>query len=398
MRVALFTDSYRPYTSGVVRSIETFSEELRALGNQVFIFAPHYGRQTRIREESVFRFHSLPSPTNPGFNLAIPISLRLKATLRRLRVDIVHVHSPFMLGRLGARCARDLGLPLVFTYHSMYDQYVHYVPLPFARNLAKKVTQKLCVQFCNRCDLVLVPTRVVGEHIRDLGVKAPVTRLPTGIKIEKFERGNPDWLRENYGVGAEEKVLLFVGRLGQEKSVDFLLRSYRRVLDNLPDVKMRLVLVGGGPETENIQALAGSLRLADYVIFTGPVSSENVVHYYAGADIFVFPSATETQGLVIGEAKAAGVPAVAINAFGVREMVSQGEDGFLAPFNEDVFADKIGLLLTDRELHQSMVSAARKNARELSAEVLGKKLDNIYRTLIENQAHGSLRGRPPHRE
>ncbi|MEW6541695.1 MAG: glycosyltransferase family 4 protein [Bacillota bacterium] len=381
MRVAVFTDSYRPYTSGVVRSIETFSEELLALGHQVYIFAPRYG-QVHAREESIFRFYSVPSPTNPGYNIAIPISLRLKGTLKQLKVDIIHVHSPFMLGRLGARCARDLGLPLVFTYHTLYDQYVHY--LPVARNLTRKMTQKLSAQFCNRCDMVLVPTWVIGEYIRGLGVQVPVTKLPTGIKIEDFQQGDPRWLRERYGIAAEEKVLLFVGRMGQEKNIDFLLRAYRQVLDGPRKTPVRLVLVGGGPETGNLKLLARALGIGERTVFTGPLAGRDVASCYAGADLFVFASVTETQGLVIGEAKAAGVPAVAVDAFGVAEMVSHGEDGFLTGLSEEAFAERILLLLSDDELHRRMAAAARKNARELSAGVLAAQLESLYRRLIEH--------------
>ncbi|MEW6457867.1 MAG: glycosyltransferase family 4 protein [Bacillota bacterium] len=386
MRVAIFTDSYRPYTSGVVRSIETFSEELLALGHQVYIFAPRYG-QVQSREESIFRFYSVPSPTNPDYNIAIPISLRLKTTLKQLKVDIIHVHSPFMLGRLGARCARDLELPLVFTYHTLYDQYVHY--LPVARNLTRKITQKLSVQFCNRCDMVLVPTWVIGEYIRGLGVQVPVTKLPTGIKVEDFQQGDPRWLRERYGIGAEEKVLLFVGRLGQEKNIDFLLRAYRQVLDGLPQAPVRLVLVGGGPETGNLKLMARALGIGERTVFTGPLAGRDVVHCYAGADLFVFPSVTETQGLVIGEAKAAGVPVVAVDAFGVAEMVNHGEDGFLTSLSEQGFAERILVLLNDEELRRRMAGAARENARELSARVLAGQLESVYRRLIEHRPRTS---------
>ncbi len=393
MRIAVFTDSYRPYTSGVVRSIETFREELHALGHQVYIFAPRYG-SSHHREEAVYRFFSLPSPTNPEYNIAIPISLRLKNTLKRLRVDLIHAHSPFMLGRLGAHCARDLGLPLVFTYHTLYDHYVHY--LPVARSLTRKVTRMLCVRFCNRCDMVLVPTWVIGEYIRELGVAVPITKLPTGIEVERFQKGNPHWLREKFGLRAEEKVLLFVGRLGQEKNVDFLLRAYRRVLEAAPEIPTRLVLVGGGPETKHLRRVTASLGLEERVLFTGPLSSQDVVHCYAGAYLFVFPSVTETQGLVIGEAKAAGVPAVAVNAFGVREMIAHGEDGYLTPLEEEAFADRIVELLADPERHRRMVDAARERSRELSAKILGKRLEGIYRALIENHTRDKQLLRRPY--
>jgi glycosyltransferase involved in cell wall biosynthesis len=244
--------------------------------------------------------------------------------------------------------------------------------------------------------MVLVPTWVIGEYIRELGVAVPITKLPTGIEVERFQKGNPHWLREKFGLRAEEKVLLFVGRLGQEKNVDFLLRAYRRVLEAAPEIPTRLVLVGGGPETKHLRRVTASLGLEERVLFAGPLSSQDVVHCYAGAYLFVFPSVTETQGLVIGEAKAAGVPAVAVNAFGVREMIAHGEDGYLTPLEEEAFADRIVELLTDPERHRRMVDAARERSRELSAKILGKRLEGIYRALIENHTRDKQLLRRPY--
>ncbi|MBU4533278.1 MAG: glycosyltransferase family 4 protein [Eubacteriales bacterium] len=379
MRIAVFTDSYRPYTSGVVRSIETFSEELDALGHRVHIFAPRYGPLAGV-EDAVYRFYSFPSPTNPEFNIAIPISLRLKATLRRLGVDIIHVHSPFMLGRMGARSARDLGLPLVFTYHTLYDHYVHYIPL--AQNFTRKVTQHLCAQFSNRCDQVLVPTNVIGDYIRDLGVTVPIRKLPTGINLEQFQNGDPLWFRERFSIAADEKVLLFVGRIGLEKNLAFLLRSFQIVCGMTDNRKVRLFLVGGGPETESLTALSRDLGISDQVVFAGPVSGSEVAHCCAGSDLFVFPSITETQGLVIGEAKAAGLPSVAVNAFGVGEMVIDGEDGFLVEPNESEFAERVGMLLHDDHLLRQFADNARRNAEQLSSRIMARELVSTYEELI----------------
>lgn len=381
MRIAVFTDSYRPYTSGVVRSIETFSEELEALGHRVYIFAPRYGLPPG-QEDDVFRFYSVPTPTNREFNVAIPISLRLKPTLKRLGIDVIHVHSPFMLGRLGARSARDLGLPLVFTYHTLYDHYVHYIPV--AQNLTRKITQHLCVQFSNRCDQVLVPTNVIGDYIRGLGVRVPVRKLPTGIRLDHFQSGNSEWFRERLGIGAEEKVLLFVGRLGLEKNLEFLLRAYAEVCTRLNDVPSRLVLVGSGPEGEHLAQTASALGIADRVVIPGPVASHEVKHCYAGSDLFVFPSVTETQGLVIGEAKAAGLPSVAVRAFGVTEMVEEGRDGFLTGLEEQEFADRIVTLLRDDELLNRLRAGARQNAVKLSSRRMAEELVTVYESLIRS--------------
>ncbi|MBO8128027.1 MAG: glycosyltransferase family 4 protein [Peptococcaceae bacterium] len=383
MRIAIFTDSYRPYTSGVVRSIETFSDELNALGHKVYIFAPRYS-QSKPQEERVFRFYSLPSPTNPGYNIAIPISLRLRSTLRQLKIDLIHTHSPFLLGRLGARAARDLGLPLIFTYHTLYDHYVHYFPV--ARNFTRKVTQRLCVDYCNRCHRVLVPTWVIGNYIKNLGVKTPLVKLPTGIKVDEFRRGIKGWLRQRLCIGDNEKVLIFVGRMGLEKNIGFLIRAFGIAVNKVPKVPMKLVLVGGGPETENFKRLAGSLGLGGRVVFAGPVSKEEVAHCYADADLFVFASTTETQGLVIGEAKSAGLPVVAVDAFGVSEMVSHGEDGYLTPLDEHMFADSVIKLLINDHLYRRMSANAYTKAEELSARAQALRLEKVYQELLQNKA------------
>lgn len=384
MRVAVFTDSYWPYTSGVVRSISTTVEELVSLGHEVFIFAPRYKGLDTQTDERVFRFFALPSPTSPGYNVAVPFSPRLRRTLKRLRIDLVHTHSPFLLGRLGARCGSALGLPVVFTYHTLYEEYVHY--FPFFRNVTRALTKRICVGFCNRVDLVIVPTDAVGIHIRSMGVRRPVKKLPTGIKLVEFAGGDGGWLRARYRIGASEAVLLYVGRIGREKNLPFLLRAYRRIADLRRDT--RLVLVGGGPELPAIQNLAAAWGLKERVVFTGPVAPGEVKHYYAGADVFVFASVTETQGLVIAEAKVAGLPAVAVRAFGVTEMVADGEDGFLVGLDEEAFAQRVLDLLANPSLRQRMGEKARVNARYFSSERMARELADCYARLVEAKRNG----------
>ena len=172
----MFADSYKPYTSGVVRSIETTKAKLTELGHEVYIFAPNYPNCEE--EDGVFRFASVPTTTYPDFAIALPFSLKINNIVKRLRLDVIHVHSPFTMGHLGSRCAQRFEIPLVFTYHTMYDQYVHY--LPFAQGLSKKVVLKLSEKFCNRCDLVIAPTEIVRSIISP-NIKTEVVAIPTGI-------------------------------------------------------------------------------------------------------------------------------------------------------------------------------------------------------------------------
>jgi len=377
MRVGFFTDSYKPYTSGVVRSIETVTAQLEAQNHQVYIFAPAY---PGFREDSgqVYRFASIQSPTNRDFYLALPFSAHLAARLRKLGLDIIHVHSPFLLGGLGARMARRLHLPLVYTYHTMYDRYTHYIPI--GQVTASRATLKFCVSFCNNCDLVLVPTAAVAAYLKQAGVRTPVECLPTGVT--GFTATDRSYLRQRYRIGDATPVCLFVGRLGQEKNLDFLLRSFALVSAARPDAL--LVVIGSGPEEENLVKTARRLDIQDRVLFTGLLPHEEVAQCYAGADVFVFPSLTETQGLVIGEAKAAGLPVVAVRAFGTGEMLTgQGVDGFLTPPVEYEFAQRVLQLLGDDELRREMGRRSRESVTQLDPANLGRRLEAIYRGLVE---------------
>jgi 1,2-diacylglycerol 3-alpha-glucosyltransferase len=370
VKIGMFTDSYRPYTSGVVRSIETTASKLTELGHEVFIFAPSYPNYEK--ESRVYRFVSVPTPTYPDFAIALPFSLYLNTTIKRLNLDVIHVHSPFTMGLLGSRTARRYGIPLVFTYHTMYDEYVHY--LPFARGISRKVVLRMSKNFCNRCDLVITPTKVV-QDIVGARIQTPVDAIPTGIDISEFVDLDRSWLRCQYGIPADNKILLHLGRMGKEKNVPFLLNAYQQIIKQRPDTK--LVIAGDGPERTALEAEAQDMGLGG-VIFTGPLSREQVINSYAGADLFIFASTTETQGLVLGEAKAAGLPSVAVKALGAAEMVTDGVDGFLTPLDMDVFISRVLQLLDDDQLRNAMAQRAMAEAEHISSTAMAKKLLGAY--------------------
>lgn len=387
MKIGIFTDSYRPYTSGVVRSIELFSREYLAKGHEVYIFGPDYPLLHPPKEEGVFRFFSVPAPSMPEFSLPIPLSLQFGPLIKKLNLDLIHVHSPFLLGNLGARAARRLKLPLVFTFHTLYDQYVHY--LPFNENATRAIVQQIGRDFCNRCNLVVAPSALVASYLNNIGVVVPVIKVPTGIDLGEFENLNPNWLKENFSVEKNKRVLLFVGRLGKEKNLSFLLKAFEIVLHRHPDTV--LVLTGSGPEESSLRQEARKLGLKDKVIFTGALPRSLVVHCYASADLFVFPSVTDTQGLVIGEAKAAGLPVVAIRAFGPAEMVMHGDDGFLTDPYLPAFTNAILEFLDNKELQVSMSSKAKENVRLISAEHCALMMLGAYEDLIKRGAQAPPR-------
>lgn len=384
MKIGFFTDSYLPYTSGVVRSIETFTHELRLRGHDVYIFAPAY-RKNQVKENDVYRFFSIPSPTNQEFSLAIPFSWQIRAELKHLKLDLIHVHSPFLLGRLGAALAKRLNLPLVYTYHTLYDQYVHY--FPFARSLSRWVVNRLSRDFCNRCDLVVAPTAIVGNMLQGMGVSSALQIIPTGIRLEEWAAGDPSWANQQFSLEGSDQILISVGRLGPEKNIEFLLRSFQFIAREEPAVK--LLLVGSGPQARNYVALAGSLGLKDRVIFTGRLRWPQLAHCLARSRVFVFASLTETQGLVLAEAQAAGLPIVALKANGVAEMVRHGTDGYLTTQSSSEFAAAVLKLLRDDLLRKQMSAQAIAAASRLEAGRCAERLEEVYLRLLEEKARGA---------
>ncbi|AOQ23833.1 Alpha-monoglucosyldiacylglycerol synthase [Moorella thermoacetica] len=376
MHIGIFTDSYLPYTSGVVRSIVTFSRELRALGHRVVIFAPAYGHHGT--EKDIYRFRSLRAPTFKEFALAIPVAPGLTNTLRQLGIDLIHVHSPFLMGQLGVRMARRLGLPLVATYHTLYEEYIHYFPL--APGLLRRVVRNYTLSFYNGCRLVITPTDTIARYLQENGLKVPVVSIPTGIELERFQDVDTGWLRRHLQLPREEIILLHVGRLGKEKNISFVLQAFAKIHGEVPAT--RLVLVGSGPLKGELEHQAHSLGIAQAVTFAGSFSFEQMPAVYAGADLFVFASVTETQGLVVGEAKAAGLPVVAVRARGVQEMVEDGRDGFLVPLDIETFSARIRQLVLDAGLRKEMGRQGRLNASSLAAATMARRLADQYQELL----------------
>lgn len=375
MKIGIYTDSFKPYTSGVVTSICTFKEELENLGHQIYIFAPSYPEYNEI-EDGVYRYYSLPSPTNPDYTLAIPIYPGMNSLLKRLNLDIIHVHSPFTMGRVGLHYARRYDIPIVFTYHTLYDQYVHYVPV--AQDLARDVTIKYSKNFCNQCDHIIVPSREVETILTELNIKTPRSVIPTGVSIEKFSHGDSQWLRKNYNIPEKNRILLFVGRLTKEKNLDFLLDAFKEIHQQAPDTS--LVITAQGPMEGELkqQALRLGLNLKQDVIFTGALPFDTLVNVYYSADLFVFSSVTETQGLVLIEAMAAGLPVVAVRAYGVQDMVDDGVNGYLTSQSIPEFSQAVCGLLDDKETYQSFSKNALLKADTLSSHNMTRKLEELY--------------------
>lgn len=377
VKIVFFTDSYKPYLSGVVKSIDTFRTELARQGHEVYIFAPNY--PSVEEQEGVYRFTSLPIPAQSDFRLAIPFSNKILADLRRLKPDIIHTHTPFLMGWLARFVANKLGIPLVFTYHTLYDEYAHY--FPFVKKKAKGFITRYCFNFCQTCDLVISPSNFVERRLHSNGTTVPIWTIPTGINLQAYNKRQKADIREKYGLTNEDKILLFVGRLAQEKNILFLLKSFQIIAKSIAG--LRLILVGNGPEKANLQKEAVSLGISNQVIFAGGQQPERVIDFYHNADLFVFPSVTETQGLVILEAMAGGLPVVAVNAAGSTSIVKDGLNGLLVEEDKFLFAQAVIELLGETETYEHLKKNVYKEVKKLSIEKMTVKLLDSYHRIIE---------------
>ena len=353
MRVALFTNNYLPFRGGVTTAVETLRTGLEASGHQAWVFAP--ASDTAGDSPGVFRYPSIPAPTYPGFAVPFPCSPRLARVARGLRPDIVHAQHPFLLGVTARRLARRLAVPLVFTYHTRYEKYAHYVPAP--ERLVAALAVRLACRFADRAELVIAPSACIAETLRTRGVRARVAVVPTGVPLDRFRPGAAGAARRALGLTPEALVCLYVGRLDREKSVERVIEAFGLIAGALPQA--RLLLVGQGSHAEALGRRAAASPARDRIRLMGGVAREALPAYYRAADLFLFASETETQGLVLAEAHACGLAAVAVRASGVEEVVVDGATGLLTkPDARDLADAAIGLLL-DPARRAAMGAAGR---------------------------------------
>lgn len=378
MRVALFTNNYLPFRGGVTTAVETLRAGLVAGGHPAWIFAPA-ARGAAADPPFVFRYPSIPAPTYPGFGVPVPGSPRLARVARDLRPDVIHVQHPFLLGGTGRRLARRLGVPLVFTYHTRYEKYAHYVPLP--ERLVAALAVRLACRFAGRADLVVAPSASIADTLRARGVRTTIAVVPTGVPLDQFRPGDRAAAREALGLAPARLVCLYVGRLDREKSVERVIEAFTLVASALPEVE--LLLVGQGSHAEALRRCAAASPAGDRIRFVGSHAREDLPPFYRAADLFLFASETETQGLVLAEAHACGLAAVAVRASGVEEVVVDGETGLLTqPAAQDLADAAIGLLL-DPARRTAMGAAGRVVAqRHFSAAGQVEAMVDRYAALM----------------
>jgi len=389
-RIAHFTNTYLPFIGGVPLSVDLYRRYLRQRGDKVVVYAPDFRGDTND-DEDIRRLPSIRQVIGTDFSLPLPFSFRPVIDFGRDAFDVVHVHHPFLLGEMGMRLARDHRLPLVFTYHTQYERYVHYTPLD--PNIAGKAIVEHAAEFASRCDLVIAPTRDIERMLRERGVESAIEVLPTGIELDLYESADGAAGRADLEVPDDAPLLLTVGRLAEEKNLSYLLSACLGVLERCPAAW--LVFVGEGPAMANLveQAEAAG-ESGRRVCFAGSRSGEALRNAYAAADLFVFASTSETQGMVLAEAMAAGSPVVALDADGVREVLRDGENGLMLPTDssEQDYTAAVAALLEDEPRRASMRAAARDTAKEFDMPLLAGRLHDFYAAVKQLPNHRLGRG------
>jgi glycosyltransferase involved in cell wall biosynthesis len=377
IRVTHFTECYHPVVNGVVISVHTFVHELRRLGAQVAIIAPRFPGY-KDSEPDVYRLPSVTFPVEPVYPLALPFLRRVSRIMDHVRPQVIHTHAPFLTGPLGRRAARKRKVPLVFTFHTRYEDYAHYVaiiPLPLARLAARKLSRA----YADSCDCVIAPSSGLKQILLSDGVRAPVEVVPTGVVLDMAEPQRLAPIRNRWAIPSDAPLFLYAGRLGKEKNLQGLLEAFARISERRPDA--HLLIAGGGPWFEPAKRLAAVLGLQSHVHFAGMLPREEVFRCNAEAVALLFSSLTDTQGVALLEAMAVGTPCVAMRSPAIVDVIREGENGIAVEPEPEAMARAALAVLEDKALRQKLSAGAKETAREFSSSRMAQKLLGIYREL-----------------
>ncbi len=376
MRIGMMADAYKPHVSGVTHYIALNKRYLERAGHDVFVFT--FGNlDYQDDEPRVIRSPGLPI-RDTGFYLSFRHSREAKRLLQTM--DVIHVHHPFLSGRLALRYARPLYIPVVFTNHTRYDLYAQaYLPL-MPEAISENLLKMYMPAFCQAVDLVISPSRGMERILRKLGVEAPIEIVPNGVDLKPFHEAKP-LPRAEFGYSSEDILLIYVGRLGPEKNLPFLLRAFRGVAQAFQHV--HLLLVGDGPARESLQSLVGELGIESRVRFTGAIPYQKLPSYLAMCDAFVTASVSEVHPLSVIEAMGVGLPVLGIYSPGVEDTVEDGKTGFLTPEEEIAFAVKMTRLVVEHDLRRRLGSEARQASSLYAIERTTGILLSHYERLVQ---------------
>lgn len=379
MRIGMMADAYKPHVSGITNVIDLSKRFLEDAGHEVFVFT-FGGNDYQDDEPNIIRTRGLPL-VDTGYYVSVRYSSNAQKLLQTM--DIVHVHHPFTSGRLAMRYCKPKGIPIVFTNHTRYDLYAHaYLPM-VPEVLGDTFLKAYLPSFCKTCDMVIAPSPGLRRVLINLGVDSPIEVIPNGVNIKPFQMIENPIPRQEFGFKDEDVILTYMGRLGVEKNLPFLLRAFVGIAKTYQDVC--LLMIGDGSERENLEDRARVMNIADRVHFTGMIPYQELPAYLAAADAFITASVSEVHPLSVIESMAAGLPVVGIQSPGVGDIVEDNVTGYLAE-EEDLaeFTAKLSRIILDdegrRRMSKESSQAAKKYAFENTTAIL---LDHYQRLFME---------------
>lgn len=324
MNILIFTNTFTPHVGGVARSVEAFTVEYRARGHRVLVVAPEFPDMPQD-EVDVVRIPAIQNFNASDFSVALPLHADLSETIDAFQPDIVHSQHPFLLGMTALRIARYRQLPLVFTHHTLYEQYTHYIPGDSP--VLKRFAIDLATRYANLCDQVFAPSESIQALLQERGVVTPIKVVPTGVRLENFAQGDGRSVREQMGIPEDAFVVGHLGRLAPEKNLEFLAQAVADFVSS--HTQAHFLVIGTGPSEDAVRAIFARAGITARLHIAGILQQQPLADALHAMDVFAFASQSETQGMVLTEAMAAGLPVVALNAPGAREVVKDQRNGRL---------------------------------------------------------------------
>jgi 1,2-diacylglycerol 3-alpha-glucosyltransferase len=379
MNVGLFSETYYPEINGVATSVYTLKNELEKRGHNVYVFttttpgAPEH-------EYNVFRVPSMPFILITERRVGLFYQPKLAHIIKKLNLDIIHTHTEFSLGIFGRIMARELKLPIVHTYHTIYEDYTHYLThfkaLDRRAKAFARTYSKVC---CNTVEQVIVPTDKTKDLLMTYSVHKDISVIPTGIDLNKFDRSNYSpaditSLKQRYDIKPTEKVMIYIGRISQEKNIEEIIDAmpeYMKIRENV-----KFVIVGSGPASEKLEHLVKQLGLTERFVFTGAQPWDNIGLFYQLGDVFVSASKSETQGLTYIEAMASGLPVVAKQDKCLEDILEQGHNGYSFTDKEGLFRGLDQILFMDKQTNYSR--NAIQKVKKYSTKEFAQQIEKVY--------------------
>lgn len=384
MRIGQLTEVYRPVFNGVTNFISLHKHTLESWDHKVFVFT--LGDEDYEDDELyVIRSPAIPL-SDTGYHLSFLFSRRARRKIKTM--DVLHVHHPFIIGRQAINLGKRYNIPVVYTNHTRYHlQARHYVPF-VPEELSLVFLEAYLPNFTDQCDLVVVPSQGTARALRELGVTCHIEVVPNGVEVARFQHPPAPLSKRDLGLGDESVAAVMVGRLGPEKNLFFLLRSFARIIGDVPD--LHLVIIGDGPDKEELEEMIQLLGLASRVHLVGEVTYEEIPNWLALGDFFAFPSVSESHPLAVLEAMAAGLPVLGIPSPGVEDTVVSGVNGLLSPENKDTFAAQMRRMAMDPDLRARLSTGARETCGQYDIRRTSATLLAHYERLVEERARQRL--------